>query len=166
MQLANRLLVATPGLLDENFWRSVIYIIEHGDDGAMGVILNRPTDLDAADILPEWRDAMYHPAVVFEGGPVQREAGLALARRGNDVVLVDFGDSVPDNERIRVFAGYAGWETDQLESEIAVDGWFVVDSEPDDPFTPNPEDLWRTVLRRQTGRLRWYANYPDHESFN
>ncbi len=158
--------MATPGLLDENFWRSVVYILEHDADGAMGLILNRPTDLEAAEVLPEWKDALYHPEVVFEGGPVQREAGIALARRNNEAALVDFGVPLPEGERIRVFAGYAGWEPEQLEAEIDAAGWFVVDSEPDDPFTPSPEELWRTVLRRQPGRLSWYANYPDHESLN
>ena len=69
-------------------------------------------------------------------------------------------------ERIRVFAGYAGWGAGQLEAEIAAQAWFVVDSRPQDVFSEQPERLWRDVLRRQPGQLAFVATYLPDPSLN
>ncbi len=180
--LRGRLLVATPSLLaDPNFDRTVVLVLEHGDDGALGVVLNRPSETAVAEPLPRWGDVACEPGVVFIGGPVAPSAVIALARGearndtegwvpvGDDVVSVDLERMPEDLGRIdalRVFAGCAGWTPGQLEGELEANGWFVCDALPGDPFTPEPEALWRTVLGRQPGRLAWYANYPPHPSFN
>ena len=140
--LRGQLLVATPPLVDPNFDRSVVLLLEHGEDGALGIILNRPTDATLASVLPEWHAHASAPAVVFSGGPVAPEAVIALARGGHDaapgwvsvlgeVGTVDVGRDPADLGRsrstaLRVFVGYAGWAPGQLEAELDQDAWFVV----------------------------------------
>lgn len=173
------LLVATPRLDDPNFTRTVIVMLEHSEEGALGLVLNRPTDLPVVDAVPEWADQVADPEVVFGGGPVQPGAAFVLGERpvaertdGFELVfeqigVVDpYGEAPHDVGRVRVFSGYAGWSAGQLEGEIAEDAWWVLPAEPEDVFAPRPEDLWFDVLARQPGRLRWYANYPDDPAVN
>jgi putative transcriptional regulator len=174
---ARRLLVSVPTLGDPNFFRSVVFMIEHTDDGALGVVLNRPTDSRVEDLLDAWAPYAAPPAVAFVGGPVQsHEAVIGLARvRQIDasdawqpllgpVGTVDLArdpiDAHPAIDAVRLFAGYSGWGPGQLEQELEVGGWFVVDARPDDLLTADPSNLWRTVLRRQGGDVAAAANYP------
>ncbi len=186
-ELKGRLLVATPNLGDPNFERTVVLLLEHGDEGGLGVVLNRPSQLDVAEPLPEWARAAAHPPVVFIGGPVAPSAAVCLARLGRHggaegwqplvgmatdgvVGTLDL-DSDPDEaiariDEIRVFAGYAGWGPGQLENEIEEGGWFVVDADPADALSPAPEHLWSAVLRRQKGTLALFAAYPPDPTLN
>jgi putative transcriptional regulator len=175
-----RLLVASPSLHDPNFERTVILLLEHGE-GALGVVLNRPSDTAIDEPLPAWRLQAAEPSVVFVGGPVG-EAAICLAHsRGSapaDGWQQLFGDlgtldvaRDPDEvgvpvDGLRVFAGYAGWGAGQLEEEIAAGAWFVLDAEPEDAFSPDPAGLWRRVLRRQRGMLSTVANFPADLSVN
>ena len=180
--LKGRLLVAAPVLGDENFDRTVVLLLEHGDEGALGVVLNRPSGLEVSDPLPEWSPYALEPEVVFIGGPVSRSSVIALARFDGDASGAAWeqvlgSDGVVDLSHdpvliggslgaVRVFAGYAGWGPGQLEAEIAVGGWFVVDADATDPLSPAPEDLWSAVLRRQRGTLALFAAYPSDPSLN
>ncbi len=192
MALKGRLLVATPNLGDPNFERTVILMLEHGDEGALGVVLNRPSGLDVAEPLPEWARAAAHPPVVFIGGPVAPSAAVCLARLGrhggtdgwqqlvgpSGPLSGEFGsvgtldldcdpdEAIPRLDEIRVFAGYAGWGPGQIEGEIAAGGWIVVDAEAGDALSPLPENLWAAVLRRQRGMLALFASYPADPSMN
>ena len=174
---ARRHLVSVPTLDDPNFFRSVVFVIEHTDEGAVGLVLNQPTDAQISEALPDWADVAAAPAVAFVGGPVQQHEaviGLALVGRVEDsdawqpllgrVGTIDLGrtpaDVRGDIEAVRVFAGYSGWGPRQLDDELELGGWFVVDALPDDLLTPDPAVLWRTVLRRQGGDLAVAANYP------
>jgi putative transcriptional regulator len=176
-----RLLVATPPLADPNFDRTVVYMLEHSEEGAVGVVLNRPSDDIAPDALSRWQDWMTPPAVLFEGGPVELDALIALARLdgpGDDVwspVVGDLGsvDLALDPAlvahsvvRLRIFRGYSGWGPQQLDDELNEGAWMVLTADQDDVFSPQPEGLWRDVLRRQGGRLAWVANAPDDLSAN
>lgn len=169
------LLVASPALVDPNFHRSVVLLMEYGSDGAVGLVLDRPLDLRVADHLPEWTDHLAAPARVFEGGPVQRESAIGLAYRpaiepcdGWRPVLggVGFVDvsiepaSIGGIAEARIFSGYAGWTAGQLEMELAVGSWVPVEGLRDDAFDPVPISLWRRVLRRQRGDVARYAYYP------
>lgn len=180
---AGRLIVAAPLLTDPNFDRTVILLLEHDDDdGALGVVLNRPTDIPADEPVPGWGGLASAPGVVFAGGPVQAGAAIALGRLRPDVevrehetaragvVVVDLGDDPADAGprlvELRLFAGYAGWSPGQLEDELAEGAWFVVDADPADPLTSDPSGLWRRVLGRQPGRLGWLRHYPDDVTTN
>lgn len=177
-----RLLVATPILGDPNFDRTVVLVLEHSDEGALGVVLNRPSETDLSDPLPEWEGHAAHPSVVFSGGPVAPGAAIGLARTALDepvegwapllgrVGTVDLGRSPSDLavtvEALRVFAGYAGWGQGQLDGEIEAQAWFVVDAWQEDAFSAAPAALWRTVLARQRSRLAMFANFPVDPSLN
>lgn len=181
--LAGRLLVATPELTDPNFERSVVLLVGHDASGALGVVLNRATEVAVREVLPiGWHALAAEPRVVFEGGPVQPEAALCLGRtvpggapRGFHAVdgavgTLDLsGDPVAlvgVVERVRVFAGYAGWTAGQLEEEIRAGGWLVLDALPGDAFVARPEDLWAMVLRRQGGLVAAVALYPSDPALN
>jgi len=181
---ARRLLVATPMLLDPNFFRTVVFMIEHTDEAALGVVINRPSDATLDDAVPEWSALAAEPPVAFVGGPVQpHEAviGLGRSRTGGEpadgwypllgsVGTVDLGrspaDVRPEVELVRVFAGYAAWGPGQLDSELSQHGWYVVDAEVDDLLTSEPDSLWRRVLRRQGGDLAIAANFPIDPTSN
>lgn len=179
--LAGQLLVASPVLDDPNFTRTVILLLEHTEDGALGLVLNRPSATSVGDALPQWLDHTAAPAHVFVGGPVEPQAAICLARwsgassgtvaEGFRVLddsdptlgVLDLGaDPAPftGNISLRVFAGYSGWSATQIETEISMGGWYVVDAEPSDVLNPAPEDLWRNVLRRQGGNLALVSSFP------
>jgi len=172
-----KLLVAMPGLEDPNFFRTVVLVLDHTDDGAVGVVLNRPSAASLAEPLPAWAELAAEPAVVFVGGPVQPEAAIGLARQTGESGAPDgfsalFGELgtvdlerpptavAPTVDRVRVFAGYSGWGPGQLEEELAADGWFVVDADATDVWSSSPREMWRTVLRRQRGQLQVFADFP------
>ena len=176
-----RLLLATPPLGDPNFDRSVVYMLEHNDDGAVGVVLNRPGRETTIDGLAAWTDRLSPPYVVFAGGPVEVDALIAIASAdgpdddawsnlhagiGTVDLSVDPDDIAASVTRLRIFRGYAGWAGGQLEDELLAGAWMVLDADAGDLFTPNPDELWRTVLRRQGGRTAWVANAPDDLSLN
>lgn len=163
--LQGRLVVATPALADSNFAHAVVLLLEHSAEGAVGAIVNRPTETSLVTSMPEWASLAAEPTVLFLGGPVQPEAVIALARTYGptaDVEQILPGVGVVDLSGdptkigaaiagVRVFAGYAGWGAGQLEDEIAGGSWFVVDARPEDVFTDEPDAVWRGVLRRQGG---------------
>jgi putative transcriptional regulator len=179
------LLVAAPGLLDPNFHRSVVYLIEHRERGSLGVVLNRPSEVALHDVLPAWAPLSSRPPSVFVGGPVDAKTALCLAAlragqqpEGTDglvavngpVALVDLdGDPAalaPRVRGLRVFAGYAGWDGGQLAGEIARGDWFVVPALPDDVLTGQGPNLWSRVLRRQGVPLALLATFPRDARHN
>lgn len=173
------LLVAAPGLLDPNFHRTVVYVVEHGARGSLGVVVNRPSEVPVRDVLPAWASLSSAPALVYVGGPVESEAALCLARArtGLDpeqveglipvrgpVALVDL-DGEPAGLRprlrgLRVFAGYAGWDPGQLDGEIERGDWIVVPALPDDVLSTRDAKLWGHVLRRQGVPVALLATLP------
>lgn len=190
--LTGRLLVATPALADPNFDRAVVLLLDHDEEGSLGVVLNRPTPVGVGDILQPWASLAGEPGVVFQGGPVSLDSALGVA-------VVPGGPETPENALVgdgplgwrrvhgaiglvdleappellstvlgslRIFAGYAGWGPGQLEDELAEGAWYVVESEPGDVSSPDPEQLWRAVLRRQRNELAMVATYPDDPSLN
>ncbi len=164
-----QLLVATPSLRDPNFERTVVFIIEHSDEGAVGVVLNRPSDAAVSAILPTWDYLAVPPAVVFLGGPVALNGVICLGRSalGQALGPVDLELDADDAlAGIRVFAGHAGWGPTQLEEEVEAGGWLVLDALVDDAFAGAPEELWPLVLRRQGGALARLAHFPDDPSSN
>ena len=185
---AGQLVVATPTLLDPNFARTVVLLLQADeDDGALGLVLNRPTGTGVVEVLPDWAPLTAEPSVVFAGGPVQPQAALCLGRRrlgsplvaayaevegvpGGAVGTVDLDASPDDLARavgeVRLFAGYAGWAAGQLEAEVEEGAWWVLDALPADAFDVHPEQLWAQVLRRQGPPLAFAASYPADPTLN
>jgi putative transcriptional regulator len=177
MSLVGRLLIAAPNMFDENFVRAVVLICAHDENGALGVVLNRPTEIPVVDHLPEWVEAAASPPVVFLGGPVQVEVAVGLATSQSvieewtpvvgDTGLIDLSTCSPGSViRARVYAGYTGWGAGQLESEVDRADWLVVAAHADDPFDDDPPSLRRRVLARQSDSIRLYANYPEDPRLN
>lgn len=172
--LRGRLLVAAPALRDPNFVRSVILIAEHGDGGAMGVVLNRPSETSVGEAVPELASLSAEDDPVFVGGPVAMDSVLALAEvedpeDASELVLGDVGfvqDPDVSARRGRIFVGYAGWSAGQIEAELEEETWIVVPAEVDDVFSEEPDALWSAVLRRQGGPLALLATMPPDPSLN
>ena len=184
MQLASgMLLVATPALQDPNFVDTVVLLLDVTEEGALGVVLNRPSQILVADVLEPWRDVVGEPEVLFRGGPVGTDGALAVARLRDPqdtpvgwrpvagvigMVDLDTPTELVDGSlsAMRVFAGYAGWGAGQLDDEVERQDWYVVTSEADDPFRDDPGGLRRDVMRRQPGMLAWHVNRPVDPDLN
>lgn len=176
-----RLLVAMPVLDDPAFTRAVVLLIDHDEDGALGVVLNRASEVPVSEATDALIDLIPAPGVLFGGGPVEPDALVAIGHAQDGVGQVDTTiakglrlvdlDQDPviagvELSQVRLFAGYAGWAPGQLEHEVWHGAWIVVDAEPSDVFTPEPEQLWREVLARQPGKTRLIADYPADVTLN
>jgi putative transcriptional regulator len=177
--LQGKLLIASPSLIDPNFRRTVVLVTEHNDEGAAGLVLNRPSPAPVADIVPQLEPLVEDDEQVWVGGPVQPNAVLVLGEflDPDDAAVPLFGalgfpaldepeDVAAMTTRRRVFAGYAGWGAGQLEDELDRDDWIVEPSRPDDAFTDAPDELWADVLRRKGGIYELVARIPEDPSVN
>lgn len=178
--LRGQLLVASPTLMDPNFLRTVVLITEHNDDGAMGIVLNRPSTATVEEAAPELEPLVVPEEDVFIGGPVQPTAIVVVAEFENagdagvqifeTIGFVAAGSDPSDVEanasRARVFAGFAGWSPGQLEGEIERDDWFLEPARAGDVFTPEPGELWSQVLDRKGGEYALVARMPLDPSLN
>lgn len=171
--LAGSLLVATPVLFDPNFYRTVVLLLQHDEDGCVGVVLNRPSEEPVADHLPDWADRVPDPGTVYYGGPVDPAVAIGLSLAGEGLPtgvpglsLVDLTTSPEESiHPVRIYSGYSGWGADQLESELATGSWYIVQASPDDPFDAD-EGQWRRVLRRQPGFLSVVSTFPEDPDLN
>jgi putative transcriptional regulator len=159
--LRGQLLVAGPALEDPSFRRTVVLIGEHGEEGAMGIVLNRVSGVLVDDAVPPMSALAGPDEPVYLGGPVQPQAVVVLADFADpgaaDLVVETVGFLPGEIEdladlghlrRVRVFAGYAGWAPGQLEGELEEGSWIVLDARASDVFTATPDRLWAEVLRR------------------
>jgi putative transcriptional regulator len=175
--LKGQLLIAAPVLVDPNFRRSVVLIIEHSDAGALGVVLNRPTELPVADAVPELADL--DGGYIFAGGPVQPQAVIALAEYSGPPpdgavcgpiapigVESDMDTLAEQVTRVRVYAGYSGWGEGQLDDELREEAWFVEPALPRDVFCADADRLWNQVLERMGGPYRLLARMPEDPAMN
>ena len=178
--LRGHLLVAAPSLLDPNFHRTVVLVGEHAEEGAMGVVLNRPSGVTVGEAVPPLVALVDADGLVYVGGPVQPEAIVVLGEfeepERADVLVVgavgflpgeiEDGEALGTIARSRVFAGYAGWGPGQLEAELAESSWIVEQALPDDVFAADPAELWSDVLRRKGGPYAVLALMPPDPSLN
>jgi putative transcriptional regulator len=178
--LQGKLLIASPALADPNFSRAVVLVAHHDEEGAMGLVLSRPSPATVGEVVPELLELANGDETVYVGGPVQPSAVIALAEFdepdepdagifGNVGFVTE--DSDPDDlvgatKRVRVFAGYAGWGPGQLEAELDEPSWIVEPAREEDVFADDPSDLWREVLRRKGGQFALIARMPDDPSVN
>ncbi|MDX6708866.1 MAG: putative transcriptional regulator [Solirubrobacteraceae bacterium] len=173
-------MIAGATLPDPNFARTVVLICEHTDEGALGLVLNRPGSLVIGETAAELAVLAGDDAVIDIGGPVQPDALLVLgefdeASHAGMLVVESVGlmgdaseidDLVDATRRVRVFAGYAGWGPGQLDAELARDDWFVAPAGVDDIFDPDADELWRRVLERKGGHFALVARMPIDPSVN
>jgi putative transcriptional regulator len=166
---AGSLLVATEDMLDPNFRESVLLILHYGEDGALGVLINRPTNLNPAATFPETATFAGYSGTVFLGGPVGPTQLLMLMRApapdlikgppvvGDVYIGLDpegFDAAVAgssDASRVRFFAGHAAWAPEQLDDEIADGSWRVVPGRADQIFSEDPLSLWEQVVHTEPG---------------
>ncbi len=179
---AGRLLVSSPSMTDLNFDRSVVFMLEHADEGALGVVINRPSPIGLEEAVPQWAPLAVDPPVVFIGGPVGRGSVIVLAEAGTDRETEEFtpvlgalgvldvakdpGDVLTPIHRIRLFTGYSGWGPGQLDGELRSGAWFVVDADPADPLSTAPEGLWTEVLNRSEGAEAMRSQDPRRHWLN
>lgn len=177
------LLISSHLQTDGPFEGTVLLVLDSDADGALAVVLNRFSDLELESVLPGWEDRVSPPQILFDGGPVSPNGAICLA------ALADTGEDPPGWRRLfddvgllhldtpleivegayadlRIFAGYAGWEPDQLEQEIAAGAWWVAPARYDDVFGADPEAAWRRVLRRQPPPMAWLSTLPTDPEEN
>lgn len=185
--IRGKILVATPKLNDPNFNKSVLVVVEHTREGALGVMLNRPSQFPVRRIISSWHRFVADPKVVFVGGPINLSSLIGLASVAEDDENIDISSdswkpltgrigtvnlavkptSVEKLAEVRIFAGYAAWEPGQLEAEITADSWFVLNLANSDPFTTCPDELWWQVFARQEDtQLRQLRLYPKNLASN
>ncbi len=177
--LKGHLLIAGPALVDPNFRRTVVLVGEHSEEGALGLILNRPSEATVDEAVPELSTLTAGVDQVHFGGPVQPSAIVVLADfvepdRAGSLVLDSIGflpsevdpEELGELRRTRVFAGYAGWGPGQLEGELEEGSWIVEPALPDDVFTAEPDELWSVVLLRKGGPFGVLALMPLDPSLN
>ncbi len=176
-----RLLAASPLLLDPHFQRAVIIIIEHTDEGALGVVLNQPTEILATDALPAPLSELI-PATEYVhcGGPVQPNAVIIVGAFSDptraaglifDAIGVLQPDSAADDitehvSELRVFGGYAGWGPGQLEAEFGEGAWIDIAATRLDIFNEAPDTLWSDVLARKGPEYAIFGRAPEDPSLN
>jgi len=186
INLTHHFLIAMPNMADPHFSRTLTYICEHNDQGALGLVVNRPIDMTLSALFErlslELGDNALSHSPIYYGGPVQTDRGFVLhAPVGNWQATLpvreaiglttskDILEAVGRGEgpkRMLVTLGYAGWSPGQLDAEIDEGAWYVLPAEPGDVFAAQPDRLWRTVLRRQDGDLAFLATYPDDPGMN
>ena len=171
---AGMLLIASPQLLDENFCRSVIYLVEHSDDGSLGFIINRPLELTLGDLWGDCPSGLSDAKAAADGGPVERHKGLLLHRDPGiaDTAVMGHGIFIggdlpqiatrwilgPDHIGPRLFLGHSGWTGGQLGREVTSGAWLLRPGTSDllglvtDPTTGSDGDqLWQRLCHGPHG---------------
>ncbi|HEY2652255.1 MAG TPA: YqgE/AlgH family protein [Solirubrobacteraceae bacterium] len=176
-----QLLIAGPTLVDPNFWRTVVLIVDHSDEGAFGMVLNRPSETSVGEAVPELETLVDPDEPLFFGGPVQPSSVITLAQFSDvtDAALPAFGDigvlgtgGPPLQElaegviEARAYVGHSGWGPGQLDSELERGDWILEPARHGDVFSTASGELWSTVLTRKGGSYALVARMPLDPSLN
>jgi putative transcriptional regulator len=175
-----QLLIAGPTLVDPNFWRTVVLIVEHSEEGAFGLVLNRPSETSVGEAAPELEELVDLDEPLFIGGPVQPSSVIVLGHFEDtgDAALLAFDDvgvlgtgSSPEElssglRQGRAFVGHAGWGPGQLEAELEQGDWILEAARLDDVFSSGSRELWSSVLTRKGGSYALVARMPSDPSLN
>lgn len=175
--LAGSLLLAHPAMRDPNFHRSVVLLSTHGDDGAMGVVLNRPTGKRLGDLNSQFAASPLARIPVYRGGPVKTEQLILAAWQPDPLATgyrLYFGIDVDKAEvlqkeegvRIRAFLGYSGWAKGQLENEVRHNTWVITPVSPDLLEHDDGRELWRSILGRLGPEWKLMADEPENPAAN
>ncbi len=176
-----KLLISEPFLNDPNFKRTIILLIEKNEEGCIGFILNKPTELKLKDAIEDYPD---FDSTVYYGGPVQLNT-LQFIHKAGDIIegSMDIGNGLywggsfeqlktliaegkVKAEDFRFFIGYSGWGEGQLEDEMKINSWIVADSKIEDIFSEEPDKLWREILKGMGKKFAILASFPENPSVN
>ncbi len=181
--LKHHFLIAMPSMSDPNFAQSITYICEHDDEGAMGIVINRPLDLTVGDVLSHLNikryDHQFDDTPVMCGGPVQTERGFVLHRTGqscwdtsrqihNDLWVTSSRDiltAIANNEgptETLIALGYAGWSPGQLDEEMAQNAWLSVKADPHIIFNTPYEQRWHAAAKLLGVDMSLLSNQVGH----
>lgn len=191
--LKGKFLISEANMQDPNFRQSVVLMVEHNDEGAFGLVVNRQSSLCLGDILPDFQGEVGATTVVYVGGPVQQEFLFAVHSRLVDAVpsptaipVVDgvwfepgfrnidryfrtaTTEALPPDDlpKIHLFLGYSGWGPGQLEREMREGSWILHPASEKIVFHANPQEGWRDALREKGGIYRVFANTNPDPSLN
>ncbi len=175
-----RILIAEPFLPGSYFNRSIVFLVEHGSEGTVGFILNKPVDFEVIGFdeeFPNFKERLY------VGGPVSNESVYYIHTMGdlipNSVKIMDGlfwgGDfdhlkdlihtGFADNTKVRFFLGYSGWDKDQLKEELDEDSWLVSDISPK-IVMQSSEELWKDMVKQLGGKYSLWENFPENPALN
>ena len=175
-----KILISTPDISGDIFSRSVVLIIEHNENGAFGLILNKKNKNISSRLL----NIFGFPVDLYEGGPVENDKvyfilkGQKITEEYSEIndefYITDDIDSVVSSiiegstniENIKVFSGYSGWSPLQLEGEIQRKMWTIVDVYNLDYTLPNDQNLWKKIMQNLGGEFLLWANSPEDVSMN
>jgi len=176
-----KVLISEPFLNDPNFKRTIILLTEHGEEGSIGFVLNKPTDYRIHEVIEEFPE---FDSVVYYGGPVQLNT-LQFIYKGENVIdgsieimpglywggsfdilktLISSGAVSPRD--FRFFLGYSGWIDGQINDELAINSWIVANSSIENIFSDEPDKLWRETLKGMGKKFAILASFPENPSVN
>mgnify|MGYP001236482380 FL=1 len=176
-----RILISEPFLNDPNFKRTIILLAEHGEDGSVGFVLNKPTDYRIHEVI---EDFPKFDAPVYYGGPVQLDT-LQFIYKGAEIIdgsveiipgvywggsfdllkaVIGSGSVSPED--FRFFLGYSGWTEGQIDDEISLNSWIVTETAAEDIFSKDPDNLWRDILKSMGKKFAILASFPENPSVN
>ncbi len=179
--LVGQLLLDGGNLKGSYFNRTVVLVCQHDEQGAFGLVLNRPSENKVEDVIESTLPPRLEPLPLYVGGPVQANA---LSYLHTDVFvphanvlpnlnlghslegLVELGESYSTTQKVRVFAGYAGWSPGQLEDEMKRQSWLTHPASLELVFETPPQELWRIIMRMKGWQERLLADGPEDLSWN
>ncbi len=188
LSLAGNFLISETDLIDPNFFRTVVLITDHGEEGAFGLVVNRSAGVYMQDILPSFSGSSAGTIPVYVGGPVEQQY-LFLLHDGLDgvdvpdpavspvpgVIFQPLTETIAEalnhhqnlsKKNIHVFAGYSGWGPGQLEHEIEEDAWLTIPASPEIVFHPNPANGWKDAMSKKGDLYRIIAQTGFKPSMN
>ncbi|HJY62617.1 MAG TPA: YqgE/AlgH family protein [Ignavibacteria bacterium] len=177
-----KILISEPFLLDPNFKRTIILLTEHGEEGSLGFVMNKPTDHYIHKLVEDFPE---FDSKVFYGGPVQLNMLQFIYRADAPFVessieilpglywggsfdilkdMIEAGTVSPGD--FRFFLGYSGWGEEQLNDELCANSWIVANASLDNIFSDEPDKLWREILKGMGKKFAILASFPENPSVN
>jgi putative transcriptional regulator len=163
MPARGKLLVADKSLIDPNFYQSVLLLVDYNENGSMGIVINRASDISPSSLLPDIQELESYNGQIYVGGPVAVYGVLVLLKSGDtpggaenvfgavhisgdSKLLRQLSASGLGEHELRLYAGYAGWTAGQLENEIERGDWHVLPATEELVFSERPQDIWKQLV--------------------
>ncbi len=176
-----KVLISEPYLGDQYFKRSVVFLTEYSEKGAVGFVLNKPVDIKLNDVITDFPDIN---GAVSVGGPVETNTIHYIHTLGDmipnsvrvfenicwggdfEIVKELFRSKVIDSERIRFFIGYSGWAPKQLDREISENSWLCAELSEHEIITTHTQDSWKRAVNRLGKKYKLWAQFPENPDLN